>query len=274
MEEAVAEELLDGRRVEVAKEVEGPVAGAADEREDGIVGRGVLEPAEPLGEVGGSEADAAAVEAGGGLRQLLVGRRRVDGEERLLHGALVVDDDEAGHPLPDPDELDPADPGGARLGRGGDPGRVRHRGKSRRGEAEPLVGGELDLPELVADHQLLHGRERPLGDERLDVEAVARIRGDAPRRRVGVPEEAGHLELGEDVADRRRADAQRVPLHERVRPDRRSGGDVFLDDGQQDRLGSGVERTAAAADSSRHGMAPLGGPCEAGRPRGVSTPNM
>ena len=51
----------------------------------------------------------------------MVERRLVDrvvvGEvdERLLDGAFAEDEDEAGHPLVDGDEVDPADVGGARL---------------------------------------------------------------------------------------------------------------------------------------------------------------
>ena len=73
-------------------------------------------------------------------------------------------------------------------------------------------------------------------DDRLDVEAVAGVSRDAAGARVGMGQQAGDLELGEDVADRRAGHAEAVALDERLAADRRRGGDVFLDDGPKDRL--------------------------------------
>ena len=247
------------RPVELPEDPQRARAGAPDQGEDGIVGRGIVEPAEALGQVGGRQAQAAAVEAAGRLGQLVVGRAGIDREKRLLERALVEDDDQGGHPLADLDQLDAADPGRPRLGGGRQPSRPRRGGEGRGREAKPLVGGKLHLAELVADHQLLDGWKRHLADQRLHVEAVADVRRDAPRRRVRVPEEALDLQLGQDVAHGGGAHAERVALNERLGADRRGRRDVFLDDGPQDRLRPGVERSAAAADSSHHGRAPLAG---------------
>ena len=56
VEEAVAEELLDRGAVELAEDPQRALAGAPDEGEDGVVGRGLLEPAEALRKVGRGEA--------------------------------------------------------------------------------------------------------------------------------------------------------------------------------------------------------------------------
>ena len=238
VEEAVAEELLHGRRVEVAEEVQGPLARSPHEGEDRVVGRRVLEPAQALGEIGGWQSpDAGAVEPVGRFVQLAVGDARVDRQEGLLHGTLVEHHDEAGHPLADPDELDPADPGGAGLGRRRNPGRSAsprrasspRAGTTGRWRTRPgRTGGGSSAARRAG------AAVSPTSD--LDVEAVAGIGRHAPGGRVRVPEEALRLQLGQDVAHGRRADAQGVALDERLRSDRRGGGDVFLDDGQQDRL--------------------------------------
>ena len=57
----------------------------------------------------------------------------------------------------------------ARLGRRREAGRAGQPGEGRGGEAEPVLAGELDLAELVADHQLLDGRQRDGVDDRFDV---------------------------------------------------------------------------------------------------------
>jgi len=71
---------------------------------------------------------------------------------------------------------------------------------------------------------------------------------------VGMGQQAGRLEVSEDPAHRGAADGQRVTGNKRLRADRHGGGDVFLDDGPEDRLRSGVQR-ARGADSTRQGGA-------------------
>ena len=60
-------------------------------------------------------------------------------------------------------------------------------------------------------------------------------------------QQAGRLELGEDVADGRAGHAEAVALDERLAADRRGGGDVFLDDGPKDRLRAEVQGAEWAA---------------------------
>ena len=179
--------------------------------------------------------------------------REVD--QRLLDGALAQDEDQAGHPLVDRDEVDPPDVGGAGLGRGGQAGRPRDARERRGGEAEPVLAGELHLAELVPDHQLLDGRQRHGIDDRFDVEAVPGIGRHASGRGVRVGQQTGRLELGEDAADGRTGHAEAVALHERLRSDRRGGRDIFLDDGPKDRLCAKVQGADGAA-SSRQGRSP------------------
>ena len=123
--------------------------------------------------------------------------------EDLSKGALAEDDDQAGEPVADRDDVDPADVGESRLGRRrkpGDPVRGRER---RRGEAEPLLRRVLDLPELVADHQLLDGGELTRVGDRLDEVAIPRVRRDATRARMRVGQQACHLELREGAFEPR-----------------------------------------------------------------------
>ena len=116
-----------------------------------------------------------------------------------------------------------------------------------------MLARELHLAELVPDHQLLDLGQRRGIDDRLDEPAIARVGGDASRGRVRVVEEPGELELGEDVPDRRAGHAEPIPVDERLAPDRGRGGDVFLDDGPQDRLCAKVQWAAGATDATRQG---------------------
>src|SRR5439155_14964402 len=69
-----------------------------------------------------------------------------------------------------------------------------------------------------------------------------------------VVEQAGELELGEDVPYRRAGHAEPVPIDQRLAADRRRGGDVFLDDGPQDQLCAKVQGAGGATDSTRQGL--------------------
>ena len=78
-------------------------------------------------------------------------------------------------------------------------------------------------------------------DDRLDEEAVAGVGRDPAGGGVRVGQQPGRLEVGEDVPDGRARHAEAVALDERVGADRRRGGDVFLDDGPQDRLRARIQ---------------------------------
>ena len=114
-----------------------------------------------------------------------------------------------------------------------------------------MLARELHLPELVPDHELLDLRQRGGVDDRLDVPAIAGVGWDPPGRGVGMVEEAGQLELGEDVADRCAGHAELVPVDERLAADWNGGGDVFLDDGPEDRLCANIHWAAGATDATR-----------------------
>ena len=153
----------------------------------------------------------------------------------------------------DRNEVNAADARGGGFGGRRKPGRVRESGDGGCSEAEPVLARELHLTELVADHELLHLGQRREVDDRFDVPAIAGVRRNPTRRRVRVVEEAGELELGEHVADGRAGHAEPVPIDERLTPDRRGGGDVFLDDGPEDRLCAEVQGADGATDPTRQG---------------------
>src|SRR5207249_4763788 len=151
-------------------------------------------------------------------------------------------------------EVDAADPRSGRLGRGGESRRVRQGGDRRGSEPEPVLAGELHLPKLVADHQLLDLGEGRSVDDRLDEPAIAGVCRDASGRRMRVVEEARQLELGEDVANRGAGHTEVVALDERLAADGRRGGDVFLNDGPENRLCAKVQWAAGATNSTRQGL--------------------
>ena len=196
------------------------------------------------------------VEDDGGPGQvLLLDRLGAACTRTCRSGAFAEDDDQAGEPVADRDEVDPPDVGGPGLGRGRERRPSGWRRRGRRREAEPLLAGVLDLAELVADHQLLDRRQLARVRDRLDEVAVAGVGRDRGRRDVwGWVSRPADLELGEDVPDGRARHAEAVALDERGRPDRGRVSDVFLDDGPEDRLGSGIQR-AGGADAARHGLA-------------------
>ena len=114
---------------------------------------------------------------------------------------------------------------------------------------------ELDLAELVADHQLFDGRERRSLDDRLDVVAVAVIGRNATGRGVRVGQQAFVLELGQHMSHRGAADAKAVPRDQCLRTDGHRARDVFLDDGPEDRLGSEVQRARGSCTTRQVGPA-------------------
>ena len=97
------------------------------------------------------------------------------------------------------------------------------------------------------------GRQRHRVRDRLHVQAVAAIGGQAPGGGVGMTQEPGRLQLRHHVADRGGADAQAVLHDQRVAAHRLRRGDVFLDDGPQDGLRARLQRTRAVL-ATRHGQ--------------------
>ena len=208
--------------------------------------------------VGGQVAEALVEQRRDGVELGLVDRVvAVERDQHLLDGALAQDEDEAGEPVADRDEVEAAEVRGARLGRRGEAGGAGDRGERRGGEAEPVLAGELHLAELVADHQLLDRRaaaRRPRSTRRRSGSPASV--GTRPARRVRVGQQAVGLELGEDVADGGAGHAEAVALDERLAADRRRGGDVFLDDGPKDRLRAKVQGAEWAAMRRAKGRSP------------------
>jgi hypothetical protein len=201
---------------------------------------------------------ALVEQAGDRVERRLVDRLGlIDGDGGLLDGALSQHEDQAGHPLVHRDEIDPPDVRGVRLRRRRDPRGAGQPGEGRRGEAEPVLARELDLPELVSDHQLLDSRQRDGIGDRLDEEPIAGIRRDATGARVGMRQQAGCLELREDVPHGRARHAKAVSVDERLARDRLCRRDIFLDDGPKDRLRAEVQRAEWAADASRQTRSPV-----------------
>ena len=204
-----------------------------------------------LGARRGQVHEALVEEGGRGVEGRLVDRVVLaERDQGLLDGALTQDEDQAGHPLVDGDHVDAADVRVAGLGRRREAGRAGDRREGRRREAEPVLAGELDLPELVADHQLLDRGQRDRVGDGLHVEAVALVGGDPAGGRVRVGQQAGRFELREDAAHRGAGHAEAIAVDERLAADRRGGRDVFLDDGPKDRLGAEVQRAAGVASAT------------------------
>src|SRR3954447_5951180 len=230
VEQAIAVDLLDRIRVVLAHDLDDPLTDALREslHPVGVVESGQTHLCATRGHVG----EALVEEPGDAIERPLVdGVVAVDRHQRLLDGALAEDEDQARHALVDRHEIDPTDMSVTWLGRGGDAGGSSDRRKRRGSKPEPVLAGELDLAELVADHQLLDGGQRDGLGDRFDVEPIALVRGDATGGCVRVGQETVRLELGEDAANRRAGHAEAVAVDERLAADRRRGRDVFLDDG-------------------------------------------
>ena len=195
--------------------------------------------------------DQQAVQPRGELLELVRPVVAIEVQQELLHGTVREHDDDAREAVAAGHDIHAADTDRARLGGrrdGGGSGGRRERGRR---EPEPLLARELDLAELVADHQLLDGGERDGVRDRLDVQAIATVGRHAARARVRMPEQLSHLQLGHDVADRGRADREAVLLDERRAADRLGGGDVFLDDGPQDGRGACLQGPGADLATSQ-----------------------
>ncbi|MEJ7696019.1 MAG: hypothetical protein WKF78_05180 [Candidatus Limnocylindrales bacterium] len=119
-------------------------------------------------------------------------------------------------PFVDGHEVDPTDMGRPGLGRRREAGGSGQAGEGRGCEPEPVLTGELDLAELVADHQLLDRGQRHRVGEGLHVQAVAGVGGDASGARMRMAQQARHLEFGQDVTDGRAGHAEAIALHERL----------------------------------------------------------
>ena len=112
MQEAVAEDLLDGARVVVADRGEDALADELDERADGR--RGVDPGERPLG-VRRRPAGHDPVEDDRGPGQVLLLGGGAQRHEDLPDGALAEHDDQAGEAVRDRDDVDPADVRGPGL---------------------------------------------------------------------------------------------------------------------------------------------------------------
>ena len=253
VEQAVAEDLLDGVRVVLAQDLDDPVADPLRERSDAVVlgraRRGASRPARAVMSTRRSLRSAATA--------LSVGWSMASSPSRVTSACLMAPSRRTRIRLAIRSLMATRSIrrmcGVTRLGRCGDARRTGDRRERRGGQAKPVLAGELDLAELVADHQLLDGGQRHGFDDRLDVEAVALIGRDAAGRRVRVGQQAVRLELGEDAAHGRAGHAEAVAVDERLAADRRRGRDVFLDDGPKDRLGAKVQGAEWAAIPSRQG---------------------
>ena len=145
---------------------------------------------EPVGDLPRRLPPELGVQEAGDVVQLVLVVRLVERDELLLDRALGEDDDRLAVRRAGRDEVDVAQPARAWLGRRGEAGGVGDAGERRGGKAEPLLAGELDLAELVADHQLLDRCEADVRRDRLDVQAVAGVGGHAAGAGVRVAQVA------------------------------------------------------------------------------------
>ena len=157
VEQAVAEDLLDHRRVIVADRGDHALADPPDERPDRpVASRSGRAPAPRRRRSGPaitpSRITATRVRSSCSAGSASATRtcRRAPSRKTMIRLASrsVIDD-----------EVDPADVGGAGLGGRREPGDAVGAREGRRREAEPLLRRVLHLAELVADHQLLDRRE-------------------------------------------------------------------------------------------------------------------
>ena len=111
-----------------------------------------------------------------------------------------------------------------------------------------LLGELGEQPDAAVDHvvevdralqerrdgALLRAGQRLDAGQLVDEQPVALVGRDPAGAGVRLGDEALFLQHGHVVADRRRRDAQAVPLDQRLRADRLLGADVVLDDGSED----------------------------------------
>ena len=107
-------------------------------------------------------------------------------------------------------------------------------GQDRSGQLQPLFEANLDLAELVPDHDLVGRRQLNIAHQAMDEVAIAGIGRYPPAGGVQVLDVAGRFKFGHLVADRRRGNPQRIPLGDGLRTDGAAGVHVFLDDDLED----------------------------------------
>jgi hypothetical protein len=112
----------------------------------------------------------------------------------------------------------------------GSPGRGSEGGG---GQPQPVVGRQLDLAELVANHERVGPVELGLAHERLDVVAIAEVRRHAAGRGVGVGQQTERFEVGHGAPNGGRADLQAIAADEGLGADRDGGQGVVLDHGPE-----------------------------------------
>ena len=112
---------------------------------------------------------------------------------------------------------------------------ARARRQDRSGEAQPLVARQLDLAELVPDHEPVRAVKLRLAHQRLDVDAVPEVGRHAAGAGVRMLQQAHRLELGHRRANGRRADAHAPARDEVLGANRGRVEDVVLDHGAQHR---------------------------------------
>ena len=192
---------------------------------------------------GRGQAGQLRVQGGGrgverGLVDRLLGQlalERVAVEAALMDVPVGEDEHEEARAVGERHELGVAEPRSSRSRRRHDRCRMRAPGQDAGRKPQPVVAGERDLAELVADRQLVGHVELGIAHERLDVQAVAEVGGDPARARVRVRQQAERLELGHRAAHGRRRDAESVALDEGFRAHRDRREDVVLHDGAQHR---------------------------------------
>ena len=228
------------RAVEVQRGVGGP----------GQLGEGGREPSRNARSVGGSvgsaslRAQRAGAEADPDEPLVEVGARpvrepRVDrapeAEDPLGDAAGGGDDHDHQHLGLEHQDLDVADRGGLDRRRGDDREQVGDLGERLGGHAHRLV----DLAPHQLQAQVGGRRQRALGQQPVDVVAVAGVGRRAAGRGVRVREQAELLEHGELVADRRGPAGDVGIGGEGLRSDGLPGRRVALDDLAQQELLAG-----------------------------------
>jgi hypothetical protein len=146
------------------------------------------------------------------------------------------------------DELEVTETGDRGSRRGDDGNIPGDRRQRRRGELHPAFQLNFRLPELMPDHDLLAGRQLGRAHQMMNVIAIPEIGRHTPAGGMKVRNETGCFQLGHFVADRRRRDADRIPLRQHLRTDGPAALDIFMNDQFQDRLLTRRQRRYVRSD--------------------------
>ncbi len=218
----------------LARLVEGLQQGRHDGPDDRrvLVAERALQRRDRRRDVGEALAADRRVEPRAQLAEQVLGNCRGAVDHPLLHPTRVGDQDEHDPPRRDAEQFDVPHRGAGQRGVLDDRDLPRELGQQPDGAVDHVVQVDRRAEELL-DRAAFGRREGLDLREPVDEQPVALVGRDPPGARVRLGDVALLLEHRHVVADRRRGDAQVVPLHQGLGPDRLLGGHEVLDDGAE-----------------------------------------